>query len=94
MTKNDNKIKIGLLGAGVVGSGVITALKDHPCIEIKKIGVRDLNKQRDCNGLDKNVFTTNLDEVVSDPDTDIVVEVLGGLNPAKDFVLKLSLIHI
>ena len=83
----NKKIKIGLLGAGVVGAGIIKALHNNPYIEIKKIGVRDLNKKRDffeSNG--KISLTNNLSEIVSDPEIDIVVEVLGGLNPSKDLV--------
>ena len=85
------KIKIGLLGAGVVGSGVINALKDNPNIEIKKIGVRDTKKKRDFN-VGTNGYsllqTVNLNEIVTDPEIDIIVEVLGGLNPAKEYVSK------
>lgn len=86
-----NKIKIGLLGAGVVGSGVIKALSNHPLIEIKKIGVKDINKKRDVPVETlhaTSLLTSNMDEIVNDPDIDIVVEVMGGLNPSRDLVLK------
>ena len=83
------KLKIGLLGAGVVGSGVIKAIQNHDFIQIKTIGVKDLNKKRDLlnilNG-DKPSLTTNLNEIVTDPEIGIVVEVLGGLHPAKELV--------
>ncbi len=86
-----NKLKIGLLGAGTVGSGVIQALQNHDFVEIKKIGVKDLNKKRDfltsLNG-NKPSLTTDLNEIVSDPEIGIVVEVLGGLNPAKELISK------
>lgn len=82
------KIKIGLLGAGVVGSGVIIALKNHPSIEIKKIGVKDISKARNTQDLKEDAYTSDLNEIINDPEIKIVVEVLGGLNPAKDFVLK------
>lgn len=89
MSKFTKKIKVGLLGAGVVGSGVIKTLLKHPNIEIKRIGVKDLNKQRNLpQTLDKKIFTTNLNDVVNDPDIEIIVEVLGGVNPAKDLVTK------
>ncbi len=84
-----NKLKIGLLGAGIVGSGVIKALNKNEFVEIKKIGVKDLNKKRDflsaLNG-NKPALTSNLNEIVSDPEIGIIVEVLGGLNPAKELV--------
>ena len=86
----DRKIRIGLLGAGVIGSGVIKVLHNHPSIEIKKIGVRDINKKRSfiVGGKDtySHLLTTNLTDVVSDPEIEIIVEVLGGLNPAKELV--------
>ena len=85
---NKKKIKIGLLGAGVVGKGVIKALYDHPYVEIKKIGVKDLNKKRDLVGTNghSSLFTANLDEIINDPEIEIIVEVMGGLAPAKDLV--------
>lgn len=89
MNKNQNKLKIGLLGAGTVGSGVVKALQNNDFVEIKKIGVKDLNKKRDfLTNLNTNkpALTGNLSEIVSDPEIGIVVEVLGGLNPAKELV--------
>lgn len=83
----NSRIKIGLLGAGIVGSGVVKALYNHPNVLIKKIGIKDLNKRRDFDQIvDKSIFTTNLTEIVTDPEIQIVVEVLGGLNPAKELV--------
>ncbi len=91
-----NKIKIGLLGAGTVGIGVIKALQNNDFVEIKKIGVKDLNKKRDfLSALNGNkpethhgtsLLTSNLNEIVSDPEIGIVIEVLGGLSPAKELV--------
>ena len=81
------KLKIGLLGAGTVGSGIVKTLSKNEFLEIKKIGVKDLNKKRDLNGyVDKDVLTSNLNEIISDPEIGIVVEVLGGLSPAKELV--------
>lgn len=85
------KLKIGLLGAGTVGAGVIKALINHPYVEIKKIGVKDLNKKRD---LPKEIngrlplLTTDLNEIVGDPEIEIIVEVLGGLSPTKEIVVS------
>ena len=91
MTNIKKKIKIGLLGAGVVGSGVIKALSNHPYVEIKKIGVRDVNKKRGVilasKALD-SLLTENLNEITDDPEIEIVVEVLGGLSPAKELVTR------
>lgn len=82
MTK---KIKIGLLGAGTVGLGVIKVLSNHPSIEIKKIGVKDTSKKRE-EIVKKELLTSNLSEIVNDPEIEILIEVLGGLNPSKDLV--------
>lgn len=87
MDNNKKKIKIGFLGAGIVGSCVIKNLLEHNLVEIKKIGVRDLSKKRELSVSRKNsIFTTNLKEIVNDPEIDVVVEVLGGLSPAKELV--------
>ena len=86
---SQKKIKVGLLGAGIVGCGVIKTLLNHQDVEIKKVGVKNINKKRDLpQTLDKKIFTTNLEEIVNDPEIEIVVEMLGGLNPAKDLVIK------
>ena len=88
-------IKIALLGAGTVGSGVIQALsmnadiiagRSGAYIEIKKILVRDAKKQRpEVNGI---LLTDNFDEILDDEEISIVVEVMGGLSPARDYMLR------
>ncbi len=83
MDIKQKKVKIGILGAGVVGAGVVNALKEHPLIEVKKIGVKDITKKR---GFDPKLLTVNLSEIVTDPEIQIVVEMLGGLNPSKELV--------
>src|SRR3989338_4888071 len=86
---NKKKIKVGLLGAGVVGTGVLKTLSKHDIIEVKKVGVRDLNKKRNLpKEINGSTLTTNLEDIVSDPEIDIVVEVLGGLEPARELVTK------
>ncbi|MBE9171217.1 homoserine dehydrogenase [Pleurocapsales cyanobacterium LEGE 06147] len=86
--------KIGLLGLGTVGTGTAAILLDpagrNPLlqeIEIKQIGVRSLSKARNVN-LPSGILTTNLEEIVTDPEIDIVVELLGGLEPARSLMLK------
>ncbi len=86
---NKKKIKVGLLGAGIVGTGVLKALSKHDIIEVKKVGVRDLNKKRNLpKEINGSTLTTNLDDIVNDPEIDIVVEVLGGIEPARELVTK------
>lgn len=86
--------KIGLLGLGTVGSGTAEIIYNpqgrHPLlndITIAKIGVKSLNKQRTID-IATEVLTTDLDSIVSDPDIDIVVELIGGLEPARTLILK------
>lgn len=86
--------KVGLLGLGTVGTGTAEILLSpsgrHPLLqelEIYKIGVRSLDKARTLQ-IDKNVFTTDLESIVTDPAVDIVVEVIGGLEPARSLILK------
>lgn len=85
-------IHIGLLGFGVVGSGVAQILHNHQedlqyklgvPVHIKKVLVRDLEKERKTH-LDKELFTDNLDEVLSDDSIDLIVEVMGGTGFAKE----------
>ena len=90
-----NTIKIALLGAGTVGSGVIRTLsmnadtiaaRSGARIEIKKVLVRDAKKHRpEADGI---VLTDNFDEILHDDEISIVVEVMGGLSPARDYMLR------
>ncbi|MDF5728503.1 MAG: homoserine dehydrogenase [Rhizonema sp. PD38] len=87
-------VKLGILGLGTVGTGTVQLLLDatgrHPLlkeIEIYRVGVRSLSKSRTVN-LPAEIFTTDLDAIVTDPAVDIVVEVIGGLEPARSLMLK------
>lgn len=85
--------KIGLLGYGTVGTGTAeiilnpsgrnSLLKE---IEIAKVGVRSLDKPRSPE-LPKGVLTTDLESIVTDPEINIVVELLGGLEPSRSLIL-------
>lgn len=86
MENSDKKIKIGLIGLGTVGSGVFKTLKAFDNVEIVKIAVKNLNKPRNIEGLDKSLLTSDPFEVVNDPRIDIVVELIGGLNPAGELI--------
>jgi len=90
-------IKLGLGGFGTVGSGLAKILDMNgeriakrlgKRIEIKSVLVRDLNKKRAFNPGPNVTFTDSLDTLVNDPDIDIVVELMGGLDTAKDLALK------
>jgi homoserine dehydrogenase len=88
------KINIGIIGLGVVGSGTVRTLqrnaeqinrKIDAEFVIKKVAVRDLTKPRDVE-LPVSVFTNNVHEVTDDPEIDIVCELMGGVEPAHSFV--------
>ncbi|MBD2514064.1 homoserine dehydrogenase [Nostoc sp. FACHB-973] len=87
-------VKLGILGLGTVGTGTVQLLQDktgrHPLlqeIEIYRVGVRSLDKPRAVE-LPTDVLTTDLEAIVNDPAVDIVVEVMGGLEPARSLILK------
>lgn len=86
--------KIGLLGLGTVGTGVGEIFANpkgrHPLLqelEIANVGVRSLEKARSLN-LPDEVLTTDLNAIVNDPTIDMVVEVIGGLEPARSLILE------
>lgn len=91
-----NEINIGLLGFGVVGSGVAEILHRHQedlshklgvPVKIKKVLVKDATKKRD-TVLAQEIFTTDSDEVIEDPSIDLIVEVIGGTIEAKQAIEK------
>ena len=91
----DNAVKIGLLGAGTIGGSVIEVLqrnrdiitqRANTAIDIKKI----LVLPREIPALQERGLpaTNNYDEILNDPEIKIVVELMGGVKPAKDFILQ------
>lgn len=81
-----NKIKIGLIGLGTVGSGVFKTLKSFENVEVKSIAVRNIHKKRNIEGLDEAIITDDAYKIVNDPEIDIVAELVGGLEPAFDLI--------
>lgn len=88
-------INIGLLGIGTVGTGVVKVITNHAQniaqkvglpIVIKRILERNTEKARSLGVED--LATTNILDILNDPEIDIVVEVMGGEQPAKDFILQ------
>ena len=86
--------KIGLLGFGTVGAGTVQILQNpamrHPLlhdITLHRVGVRSLDKPRPVQ-LPPDLLTTDLESIVTDPEVDIVVELIGGLEPARSLILK------
>ncbi|MEO1145686.1 MAG: homoserine dehydrogenase [Cyanobacteria bacterium J06638_22] len=86
--------KIGLLGFGTVGSGTVQILQTptlrHPLlhdITLHRVGVRSLDKPRSVE-ISPDLLTTDLESIVTDPEVDVVVELIGGLEPARSLILK------
>lgn len=89
-------IKVGLIGFGTVGSGVVKILhRNSKLIEkrlgakliLKKIADIDLETDRGVS-FPPQILTPNAEEVYQDPEIDIVMELIGGIEPAKTFILK------
>lgn len=86
--------KIGLLGLGTVGTGVARIFADQvgrhpllPALEIARVGVRSLAKSRNV-ALSPDIITDDLMAIVNDPTIDIVIELIGGIEPAKTLILQ------
>ncbi|MEI3606987.1 homoserine dehydrogenase [Pseudogracilibacillus sp. SE30717A] len=89
-------ISIGLLGLGVVGSGVIKIVEDHQeelvhqlgrGVKVEKVLVRDIEKARQVD-IDHSLLTTNCEDVLQNPNIDVVVEVMGGVDVARNYILE------
>ncbi len=89
------KIRVGLLGFGTVGSGTAKILLENKDLldarlgaelELKWIGDLDVDSDRGVT-VDRRVLTTDAKQVINDPEVDIIVELVGGYEPAKAFIL-------
>lgn len=88
MKSEKNKVKIGIIGLGTVGTGVYKTLLPFRNLEVTKIAVKNVNKPRNIKNLDKSILTDNPSDVVNDPDIDIVCELIGGVEPAFDLIKR------
>ena len=87
-------IYIGMLGCGVVGSQVAALLEKNNAelstragakLILKKIAVRDIKAARE--GINQSLFTTDAQSVIDDAEIDIIIEVMGGIDPARELIL-------
>ena len=87
-------IYIGMLGCGVVGSQVAALLEKNIAelstragakLILKKIAVRDIKTARE--GINQSLFTTDAQSVIDDAEIDIIIEVMGGIDPARELIL-------
>jgi homoserine dehydrogenase len=90
MTRADKPVRIGMLGCGVVGSEVARLLladteelstRAGVKIELSRIAVRTI---KDYPGINPAIFTTDPYSIVNDPEIDLIVEVMGGIEPANE----------
>ena len=90
------EINVGLIGWGTVGTGVARILlnqdkyiREHERLSIRlcKIADLDITTPRGID-IDKNILTTDVNDVINNPEIDIVVELIGGLKPASDFIFS------
>jgi homoserine dehydrogenase len=89
-----DSVKVGLLGCGNVGSALVRLVDEHADviearagvrIEVARVAVRNLALERDVP-LPASRFTNDAEAVVDDPEVDIVVELIGGVEPARSLV--------
>ena len=88
------RVQIGLLGLGTVGSGLVELVqrnrklieeKSGVSISVKRALVKEKIKDRP---LDPKLVTTDPEEIFGDPDIDIVAELIGGIEPARTYILR------
>ncbi|MGG0277024.1 homoserine dehydrogenase [Bacillus rhizoplanae] len=91
-----NEIRVGLLGLGTVGSGVVRIIEDHQdrlahqigCpVKVAKVLVQNIEKEREVQ-VTPTLLTKNPDEIINNPDVDVVIEVMGGVEDAKGYILQ------
>ena len=81
---------VAVLGAGNIGSAVLSRLEsldnDVLNLELKKVLVQDTSKDR---GVSKDILTDNFEDILNDESIDLVIEVLGGVDPGREYIKAL-----
>ncbi|QGQ47877.1 homoserine dehydrogenase [Metabacillus sediminilitoris] len=89
-------IHVGLLGLGTVGSGVVKIIEDHQdklmhqvgCpVKVKKVLVKNIEKNRQIH-IEKEILTTNVEDIISNPEIDVVIEVMGGVEDTRQLLIE------
>ncbi len=89
-------VKVGVLGCGNVGAALVQLIEERGDeiaartgirLEVAKVAVRSLSRKRPIH-LDDGLLTRDAAEVVADPSVDVVVEVIGGIEPARELILQ------
>jgi len=95
MNSHLKTLRVGMLGCGVVGSEVARLLIDSPedfaarsgaKLELAAVAVRDISIKRP--GIDPSILTTDAASIINDPKIDIIIEVMGGIEPARSLILQ------
>jgi homoserine dehydrogenase len=88
-------LKVGMLGCGVVGSQIARLLVENKSdltsraganLELVKVAVKNINTKRE--GISSSLLTDDAKSVVNDPEIDLIIEVIGGISPAKELILS------
>ncbi len=92
---HDNTVRVGVLGCGNVGAALVALVAERRDVieartglrlEVTRVAVRNLSRERDVV-LDPSLLTRDTQSVVDDPNVDVVVEVIGGIEPARGLIL-------
>jgi len=87
-------LKVGMLGCGVVGSQIARLLVENKSdltsraganLELVKVAVKNINTKRE--GISSSLLTDDARSIVNDPEIDLIIEVIGGISPAKELIL-------
>ncbi len=90
------RVNLGLIGFGTVGSGVVKILKEkRDCLKqkigtelfLKRICDKDIITKRKVK-VGESILTTNPEDIIDDPAIDIVIELIGGIHPAKEYIIE------
>ncbi len=93
---NGSVVRVGVLGCGNVGAALVTLIGERAeaievrtglSLEVTRVAVRNLTRERAVK-LPEGVLTHDAAEVVNDPDVDVIVEVMGGIEPARGLLLE------
>jgi homoserine dehydrogenase len=92
----EDVVRVGLLGCGHVGSALVRLITENGDsiegrtgvrLQVEKVAVRNLSRERDV-ALPASAFTNDANAVVANPDVDVVVEVIGGIEPARELIVQ------
>jgi len=90
------EIRVGLIGWGTVGTGVIKILQENGSLIEKRLGSKlilkriadiDLESERAVK-VERTLLTNRAEDVIEDPEIDVVLELIGGLEPARSYILE------